>query len=114
MSYEFKYFVFGTVTYVVTRTPMAMNITVFRDITPCSLVNRYQRFEGTRCHHLQGRKISQAAMLCYLLLNGYLLGLLFDRGDGGIKFLRNVRELRITRHHRRLLYRIYSNFLLMT
>jgi hypothetical protein len=40
---------------------MAVNIknAAYRDVTPCSLVERYQYFGGTRYLHLQGRKVDQ-------------------------------------------------------
>jgi hypothetical protein len=37
-------------------------VTVFLDVTPCSLVDRYQCYEGTFCLHLQCRKVSE--LLC--------------------------------------------------
>jgi hypothetical protein len=33
---------------------MRLKIVVFWDVTPCTLVNRYQRFGGICCLHLQG------------------------------------------------------------
>jgi hypothetical protein len=32
-----------------------MKITMFWDVTPCKLVERYYRFEGPRCLGIQGR-----------------------------------------------------------
>lgn len=32
-------------------------ITVFRNVMPCSLVEKYQRFEGTYCFHVQDRRV---------------------------------------------------------
>jgi hypothetical protein len=34
---------------------VSMNITVFCDVKPCSLVDCYQHFGGSHCVHLQGR-----------------------------------------------------------
>jgi hypothetical protein len=36
---------------------VTMDITVFRDVTPCSLTHRYQRFRETYCIHLQGSTV---------------------------------------------------------
>lgn len=32
-------------------------LSIFWNVTPCGLANRYQYFKGTSCLHLQGRKI---------------------------------------------------------
>jgi hypothetical protein len=34
-----------------------MTITVFRDVTPCILLDRYHRFGGMCCFNLQDRRI---------------------------------------------------------
>jgi hypothetical protein len=33
---------------------------IIRDVTPCSLVEVYGRFGGTKYHHLRGQIVSQA------------------------------------------------------
>jgi hypothetical protein len=52
--------------------------TVFWDVTPCSLEDNYQRFGGSSCFRLQGRKIRQE--INYRLL-AVMLVLLFDTDD---------------------------------
>jgi hypothetical protein len=41
------------------RTAVIMNSSVFWDITPCISLKVNQRFGGTWCHYLPGRRISQ-------------------------------------------------------
>jgi len=38
-------------------TAIAVKVTVVWDVTPCSLVRRYQLFGGSSCRHLQGTLI---------------------------------------------------------
>jgi hypothetical protein len=59
---------------------LRLDHTNFWDVTPCSLVELYERFGGTYCLRLQNRRVNS---LC-------LLGLLFGPEDGGSTFLRNV------------------------
>jgi hypothetical protein len=51
---------------------------IFWDITPCSPLKLNQRFGGTCCLHLHGRRISQETSL------------FFDPNDGDDMFIRNV------------------------
>jgi hypothetical protein len=50
---------------------MAMNMTVFRDVAPCSLVETYQRFRGAYCldHQSDGSlkavSRSETSVKCY-------------------------------------------------
>jgi hypothetical protein len=39
-------------------TAASMNMTVFRDVAPCSLVEVYRRFRGAYCLHYQGDESS--------------------------------------------------------
>jgi hypothetical protein len=64
-------------------TAVVMKITVFWDITLCSLLNVSRRFGGTYRLHLQDR-IAQA---CFHA--GILLGLFYLKNVGGM-FHRNV------------------------
>lgn len=53
---------------------MTMNITVFRNVTPCSLVKNLPKFEGTCCSHLQSNKLLQKSVnswpRCHITNNG--------------------------------------------
>jgi hypothetical protein len=77
-------------------TAVVMKISIFWDITSTSpfKVNRY--FGGTCRLHLQGRRISQVKtpdMFTTWFRAAILLGLFFDREDGGDIFLRNFGRL---------------------
>jgi hypothetical protein len=63
------------------------------DITPCGPMKVNQRCGGTRCLHLQGRRISQARNQREAgskLHAAFLLGLFFDPKYDGEMLLRNV------------------------
>jgi hypothetical protein len=62
-----------------------MQVTIFWDITQCSAIEIHRLFGGTFYLHLQGSY--------RLLLAGVLLGLLFDREDGGNTSLPHVSEI---------------------
>jgi hypothetical protein len=49
---------------------MATNINIIRDVTPCSLVHRYQYFEGTCCRHLQDIEMETGGS-CEILVTMY-------------------------------------------
>jgi hypothetical protein len=68
-----------------------MTTAIFWDVTPYSPVEAHWSFGVTYWFHFQGPSVSQPFTSC-LLLAGYLLGL-FSPEDGGIIFLRNVRQL---------------------
>jgi hypothetical protein len=61
---------------------MVVKSLVFWDITPHSPLKVDQRFGGTRRLH--------QSSVCYLFHDGVLVGLFFDREDGGDVLLRNV------------------------
>jgi hypothetical protein len=66
---------------------VTMNGTVSWDVPPCT-PEVHGRFGGKYCLHILSQKVSQARQRhCHLLLAGNLLGLLFDREDGGSMFL---------------------------
>jgi hypothetical protein len=44
-------------------TTASIPITVSWDVTPCSLVNKYQHFRGTFCPHCRGRWVRQKVPL---------------------------------------------------
>jgi hypothetical protein len=52
------------------RTTVTVKITVFRDVTPCSLEDYYKRFGGTRCVYFQRRRDGGSSeMLCAIYHN---------------------------------------------
>jgi hypothetical protein len=76
---------------------VTMKNVIFCYMTQCILVDVYQRFEGTYCLHLQGRRTSRISKqssskqaCCFL---SSMLFLLLHREDGGSTYLRNVSKL---------------------
>jgi hypothetical protein len=61
---------------------------IFWNVSPSGPVHVHLRFGGIYCLHLPGLRRSN----CRLLLVVYLLGLFFDREDGGNMCLQNVGE----------------------
>jgi hypothetical protein len=75
----------------VTRHKTFLKSTIFWDITPCSPLKINRHFGGTYRLHLHGRSISRARNYVATCFHaGFLIGLFFDREDGGDMFLRNV------------------------
>jgi hypothetical protein len=76
-------------------TTVVLKSSIFWDIMPCSPLKIKQRFGGTCCLHLQGRRISQARIQyesrCHSERHAcFLLGLFFDPENGGDTFLQNA------------------------
>jgi hypothetical protein len=69
-------------------TVVVMKSTVFWDITPCSPLKVNRHFGGKYRLHIQDRKIS-SALFATCFHAGLLLGLFYDREDGGYMFLQN-------------------------
>jgi hypothetical protein len=70
---------------------------VFKDKTPCSVINFHSHFGGMYFVHLHGRRVCQArskwTSVWWLLPACWLLDLIFDYGNGGSIFLQNIDEL---------------------
>jgi hypothetical protein len=70
-----------------------MKISVFWDVTPCSLVEVHQRFGVTDRFHFQSQRMNLASnQLCFLPTSFYSLGLLLDTENGSSMFVRNGSE----------------------
>jgi hypothetical protein len=61
-NYNFTHILFGCEAWSFTlreEQRFTVKITIFWDVTPCSLVDMHQHFGRTDYHHLQGTKLRQ-------------------------------------------------------
>jgi hypothetical protein len=84
---------------------VVMKISIFWDITPCSLVKVNRHFGGTYCLHLQGRRISQTKnqhQICFafcLLQANFLLGYSSSLKMKAICFSKTLADCHQTAQH---------------
>jgi hypothetical protein len=56
---------FLSLLYIITKFNKILRIAVFWDVTPCNFVDGYQRFRGSFCLYLQGRRVAKSFSLIW-------------------------------------------------